>query len=81
MSTKEIYDIAYKPGKFMFEGGQQNEGMIVPRYNIRLAKIEYFFIPSSRMEDYVNAKSKSEHEAHKYFGNLIPENAIKQAIL
>jgi hypothetical protein len=81
MSTREIQDIAFKPGVFMFEGGERNEGMIVPRYNIRLAKIEYFFIPSSRLNDYAAAKANYEHEAHRYYGNLIPEGTIKQAFL
>ena len=81
MSTREIQDIAYKPGVFMFEGGTKNEGMIVPQYNIRLAKIEYFFIPSSRLTDYNQAKASSQHAAHRYFGNLIPEESIKQAFL
>jgi hypothetical protein len=81
MSTREIQDIAFKPGVFMFEGGSENEGMIVPRYNIRLAKIEYYFIPSSRIEDYNKAKTRQHHEAHRYYGNLIPEGAIRQARL
>lgn len=79
MSTREIYDISYKQGVFLFEGGIQNEGMIVPHYNIRLARIEYFFIPSSRIEDYYKAKARNEHEAHRYFGNEVPEGSIKRA--
>jgi len=79
MSTREIQDIAYKPGVFLFEGGGQNEGMIVPRYNIRLAKIEYYFIPSSRLDDYNSAKARYGQEAHRYFGNLVPEGSIKMA--
>lgn len=81
MSTREIQDIAYKPGVFLFEGGRQNAGMIVPQYNISLAKIEYYFIPSSRLEDYTKAKLSSQHAAHRYYGNLIPEDSIKQALL
>jgi len=80
MSTREIQDIAFKSGVFMFDGGIKNEGMIVPRYNIRLAKIEYYFIPASRLEDYNKAKQASTHAAHIYYGNLIPESSIKQAI-
>jgi len=81
MSTREIQDIAYKPGVFLFDGGLQNEGMIVPQYNIRLAKIEYYFIPSSRLDDYQKAKLSSQHAAHRYYGNLIPEDSIKQAMI
>ena len=81
MSTKEIHDIAFKQGVFMFEGGTQNEGMIVPHYNIRLAKIEYFFIPSSLIAEYRNAKEKYQNEAYKYYGNLIPDGGIKQAMI
>jgi len=81
MSTREIQDIAYKPGVFLFDGGVQNEGMIVPQYNIRLAKIEYYFIPSSRIEDYQKAKQTSTYAAHRYYGNIIPESSIKQAMI
>jgi hypothetical protein len=81
MSTREIQDIAYKQGLFLFNGGIKNEGMIVPQYNISLAKIEYYFIPSSRIKDYETAKSSSQHAAHRYYGNLIPEDSIKQALL
>ncbi len=80
MSAREIQDIAYKQSVFLFEGGSRNEGMIVPRYNIQLAKIEYFFIPSSRIEDYKTAKAGNDHEAHRYFGKLVPEGAIRQTI-
>ena len=81
MSTREIQDIAFKEGIFTFEGGTKNEGMIVPRYNIRLAKIEYFFIPSTLIKDYEKAKASAQHEAYRYYGNLIPENSIQQASL
>ena len=65
----------------MESGGIKNEGMIVPQYNIRLAKIEYYFIPSSRIKDYETAKLSSQHAAHRYYGNLVPEDSIKQAML
>jgi hypothetical protein len=81
MSTREIQDIAYKQGLFMFDGGIKNEGMIVPQYNISLAKIEYYFIPSALIKSYENAKLASKHAAHRYYGNLIPEDSIKQAML
>jgi hypothetical protein len=81
MSTREIQDITFKMGVFMFEGGSQNEGMIVPHYNIRDAKIEYFFIPSSRVEEYNKAKASYQHDAYRYYGNQVPEQSIKQARL
>ena len=81
MSTREIQDIAFKPGVFLFEGGIKNEGMIVPQYNISQARIEYYFIPSSRLKDYEKAKSSSQHAAHRYYGNLVPEGSIRQAMI
>ena len=32
-------------------------------------------------EDYQKAKQASSHAAHRYFGNLIPESSIKQAMI
>jgi hypothetical protein len=81
MSTREIQDIAYRKGVFLFEGGNQNEGMIVPRYNIPQAKIEYYFIPSSRIADYNSAKARADQDAHRYYGNLVPEGAIQRATI
>jgi len=80
MSTSEIQDIVFKAGVFVFEGGNKNEGMIVPHYNIQSAKIEYFFIPSSRINDYMQAREKQHQEAYRYYGNLVEEGAIKQAL-
>jgi len=77
MSTREIQDIAFKNGIIMFEGGAQNEGMIVPRYNIRLGKIEYFFIPSSRIHAYESAREQCLQDAYRYFGTLVEESTIK----
>jgi hypothetical protein len=54
--------------------------MIVPKYNIREGKIEYYFIPSSHLNDYRKARAKDQPEAHRYYGNLILENSIRQAI-
>ncbi len=77
MSTREIHHSSNKPAVIFFEGGIQNKGMIVPRYNIRLAKIEYFFIPSSRIHAYLNAKEQRQHEAYRYYGTQVEESSIK----
>jgi hypothetical protein len=79
MSTREICDISFKKGIFLFEGGVRNEGMIVPHYNIALAKIEYFFIPSGNIAEYNNAKIKNPFDASRYYGNLIPDGALQHA--
>ncbi len=80
MSTREIYDIVYKPAVFFFEGGTQKEGMIIPRYNIRLAKIEYYFIPASKIDDYQKAKENFDREAPRYYGSLVDEHIISSSL-
>lgn len=80
MSTREIYNLSNKPGVFLFEDGRKNAGMLVPHYNIRRGKIEYYFVPSSRIEDYQKARENFVRDAYRYYGNLIDESAIHALI-
>ena len=81
MSTNEIQEIIYRLGQFIFRGGTINEGMVVARYNIRDAKIEYYFVPTSNLNEYKEAKNKHETNAQLRFGNIIDVNSIIQAKL
>ena len=81
MSTREIQEIIYQLGIFLFRGGAVNEGMVVARYNIPQAKIEYYFIHTSKLSDYRNAKSNHDMMAHQRLGHLIDVNTIIRAQL
>ena len=81
MSTREIQNIVHQLGVFMFRGGSINEGMLVARYNISEARIEYYFIHTSKMNDYREAKNAHENNAHKRLGNMVDVNTIIRAQL
>ncbi|CAN5677616.1 hypothetical protein BH11BAC1_BH11BAC1_10970 [soil metagenome] len=81
MSTKEVQDIIHQLGVFMFRGGSINEGMLVARYNIKDARIEYYFIHTSKLNDYSDAKKAHEFNAHQRLGNMIDVNTIVRAQL
>ena len=81
MSTREIQEIIYQLGVFMFRGGAVDEGMVVARYNISEAKIEYYFIHTSKLIEYKNAKKDHDKQAHKRLGNMIDVNTIIKAQL
>ena len=81
MSTREVQDIVHQLGVFMFRGGSINEGMLIARYNIAEARIEYYFIHTSRLNEYREAKNAHDAQAHKRLGNLIEANTIIRAQL
>lgn len=77
MSTHEIQNLVFQNGQFTFNDGNQNVGMIVVRYNIVAAKIEYYLIPEMNILAYQASRSHHEVDAHKKLGNLIEiENII-----
>jgi hypothetical protein len=81
MSTHEIQNLICHTGQFTFLDGKQDEGMIISRYNISAAQIEYYFIPSTNVLAYKAAKSHSDNEAHKKLGLRIDIGNISHAKL
>jgi len=81
MSIREVQDIIFHLGLFMFRGGSVNEGMLVSRYNIREARIEYYFIPVSNVGDYHAARNGHDRNAHVRLGNPVDVNTIIRAQL
>jgi hypothetical protein len=81
MSTREVQDIIHQLGIFMFRGGSVNEGMLIARYNISEARIEYYFIQTSRLEEYRAAKNAHESNPHQRLGYLIDVQTIIRAQL
>ena len=81
MSTHEIQHLIYHTGQFTFIDGKQDEGMIISRYNIGAAQIEYYFIPSMNVIAYQAARSHAEADAHKKLGMMINIGDISHAKL
>ena len=65
MGTHEIQSLICQKGQFTFQDGNQDEGMIISRYNISEAMIEYYFIPTGNLLAYQAARSHSNLDAHK----------------
>ena len=77
MSTHEIQNIVYHLGQFTFNNGNKDYGMIVSRYNIVAARIEYYLIPETNIVAYQAARSHAEPNAHKTLGmNIDIENIV-----
>jgi hypothetical protein len=81
MSTHEIQNLICHNGQFTFIDGKQDEGMIISRYNISAAQIEYYFIPSMNVLAYQAARSHSEANAHQKLGMQIDIGNISHAKL
>lgn len=81
MSTHEIQHLICHKGQFTFIDGKQDEGMIISRYNIMAAQIEYYFIPSMNVIAYQAARSHSQNDAHKKLGMMIDIGNISHAKL
>ena len=81
MSTHEIQHLICHAGLFTFIDGKKDEGMVVSRYNIKEAQIEYYFIPSKNLLAYQAARSHAEYSAYKSLGTMIDISNIAHAKL
>ncbi|HRH67134.1 MAG TPA: hypothetical protein PLU53_12605 [Bacteroidia bacterium] len=81
MSIREMQNLISQTGMFTFIDGNTDEGMIVSRYNIPEAKIEYYFIPSKNVIAYQSARSHHELDAHRKLGRPVNESTILMAHL
>lgn len=79
MSTNEVHQLIYQRGVFTFYDGNQDEGIIVCRYNIPLGQIEYYLIPASNVLAFQAARAHSEIDAHKKHGKMIDIGKIAKA--
>lgn len=71
MSTKEIHDYVHQQGIITFSDGNKNEGIIIAKYNIAASRIEYFFVPTSKLQEY-----KRANDSHDY----LTLNTLRQPI-
>ena len=68
MSTHELQQLIHQQGEFHFIDGRQETGMIISRYNIPEGRVEYFFIPNNRVEEYKRSIANHNSDAHIQFG-------------
>ena len=81
MSTHEIQHLICHKGQFTFVDGSQDEGMIISRYNISAAQIEYYFIKSMNVLAFQAARSHSRIDAHQKLGARVDIGNISHAKL
>ncbi|MCC7233562.1 MAG: hypothetical protein IT242_11505 [Bacteroidia bacterium] len=63
MTALEIQDFIHVYCMFSFRDGRKEPGIIVNKYNVVTAQIEYYFIPQLNMQAYKNAFEKYDKES------------------
>jgi hypothetical protein len=79
MSIREMQNIIYQQGLFTFQDGRKDEGMVVSRYNIPEARVEYYFIPAGNLLAFQSARSHHDLDAHKKMGQQVDIGSILEA--
>lgn len=79
MSILELQNLIYQHGTFTFSDGRKEEGMVISRYNIKEARVEFYFIPSKNLLAFDSARSHHDLEAHKKMGQLVDLQSIVTA--
>ena len=62
MSTLEIQDHLHVYSMFSFKDGRKEPGILINKYNMIKAEVEYFFIHQVKMQAYKTAFEKYERE-------------------
>lgn len=79
MSRHELQNLISLHSTFTFIDGRTDEGIIVSRYNIPQACVEYYVIPASNVTAYQSARSHHDLEAHKKLGYKVDVSSILYA--
>ncbi|MBL0105679.1 MAG: hypothetical protein IPP51_18985 [Bacteroidetes bacterium] len=62
MTTIEIQDFIHVYSMFSFTDGRKEPGILINKYNLNKAEVEYFFIPQVHMQTYKNAFDRYDKE-------------------
>lgn len=62
MTTIEIQDFIHVYSMFSFKDGRKEPGIIINKYNLEKAEVEFFFIPQDQMNAYKNAFDRYDKE-------------------
>ena len=65
MTTFEIQDFIHVYSMFSFKDGKKEPGIVINKYNLEKAGVEYFFIPQVHMNAYKNAFDRYDKETCK----------------
>ena len=76
MSTLELHEYINQKGIINFSDGKKECGIIVAKYNIVQAVIEYFLICSSNIEKYIAAMDKGENNLMEKYWSTIDVSQI-----
>lgn len=71
MAPLEIQDYLHIYSMFSFKDGRKEPGLLINKYNIIKAEIEYFFIPQVHMQSYKNAFEKYDRETCNRVAELV----------
>ena len=66
---KENWDHQFCDSELTFANITNTKGKVIRRYNIPLAKIEYYFIPVERLAEYDKARCMQDLKANLRLGN------------
>lgn len=62
MTTIEIQDFIHVYSMFSFKDGRKEPGIVINKYNLEKAEVEFFFIPQDHMNAYKNAFDRYDKE-------------------
>ncbi len=71
MTTLEIQDYIHVYSMFSFKDGRKESGIVINKYNLEKAEVEYFFISQVDMNSYKNAFDRYDKETCKRLAQLI----------
>src|SRR5690348_15374271 len=63
MTATEIQDFIHVYSMFSFKDGRKEPGIVINKYNLEKAEVEYFFIPQDNMNAYKNAFDRYDKES------------------
>ena len=62
MTTIEIQDFIHVYSMFSFRDGRKEPGIVINKYNLEKAEVEFFFIPQEQMNAYKSAFDRYDKE-------------------
>lgn len=76
MTTIELQDFIHIYSMVSFKDGRKEPGIIINKYNLEKAEVEYFFIPQVHMNTYKNAFDRYDKETCRRLIELIQVDDI-----
>ena len=61
MTTIEIQDFIHVYSMFSFRDGRKEPGIVINKYNLEKAEVEFFFIPHPERSSDITCRLQSDH--------------------